>query len=126
MTARTPSMLPEPPKEALARAAEGDSAAFGEIVGMMIRYPYTPACRLGGDRIEAEDHVQDVFVRLHRQFDRYDASRPFAPWFRTLAVRTILNNLRRTVPFPVDLREETLVAGEPAAGPSERLRAAMA
>lgn len=119
-------MLPEPPKEALTRAAGGDSGAFGEIVGVMMRYTYNLAYRMCGDRTESEDHVQNVFVRLHAQFDRYDTSRPFAPWFRTLAVRTILNGLRRTIPCPADIAEETLPADEPAAGPSERLRAAMA
>ena len=118
-------MLPEPPKEALARAAGGDSGAFGEILGVMMRYTYNLAYRMCGDRSESDDHVQNVFIRLHGQFDRYDASRPFAPWFRTLAVRTILNALRKTIPFPADLHEETILADEPVE-PSERLRAAIA
>ena len=119
-------MLPEPPRDALARAASGDPDAFGEIVETMMRYTYNLAYRMCGDRVESEDLVQDVFLRLHGQLDRYDPGRPFAPWFRTLAVRTMLNRLRKTIPFPSDLHEDAVTTEfTPPRDPSERLRAAL-
>jgi RNA polymerase sigma-70 factor (ECF subfamily) len=119
-------MIPEPSRDALARAAGGDADAFGEIVETLMRYTYNLACRISGDRVGAEDLCQEVFLRLHRQLDRYDAARPFGPWFRTLAVRTILNGLRRSVPFPSDLPEDAVVTEfAPPREPSERLRRAV-
>jgi RNA polymerase sigma-70 factor (ECF subfamily) len=119
-------MIPEPSRETIARAAAGDAEAFGSIVGTLMRYTYNLAARMCGDRSEAEDLAQDVLVRLHGRLDRYDLDRPFAPWFRTLAVRTILNALRKNVPYPSDLREDAVTTDFSAPRePSERLRAAL-
>ena len=44
---------------------------------------------------EAEEVVQDVFLRYWRRAGQYDSSRgPFRPWFTTLARNHILNLLR--------------------------------
>lgn len=119
-------MIPEPPREAVARAASGDPEAFGEIVNLMMRYTYNLARRMCRDAAGSEDLVQEIFLRLHGQFDRFDLARPFAPWFRTLAVRTILNSLRKTIPFPAEIHDDALSSGFDAPRePADRLHAAL-
>lgn len=45
-------------------------------------------------REDAEDLVQDAFARTWRELRRYDAARPFAPWFFTI-LRNVARNASR-------------------------------
>lgn len=80
---------PEP--EVLRRAMSGDESAFAAVVNACGGLVLNLAWRMVRDRQEAEDLSQEVFLRLHRAFDRYDPSRPFLPWFRRLAVNMMIN-----------------------------------
>ena len=111
------------PREVLERAARGDAAAFEEIVRRFERPVYSLVYRLTGDKEGARDLAQDVFLKAWRNLPRYDASRPFAPWFLKLAANLAINareaaKLRKTVPLeePPAPRPET---------PDEELRAAV-
>ncbi len=79
----------EPADEILARmAAGGDGAAFETLVqrhyGDCLRY----AMRLLGSRHDAEEVVQDTFVRAHRSLPRYENRHRFRAWlFRILVNR---------------------------------------
>jgi RNA polymerase sigma-70 factor (ECF subfamily) len=55
------------------------------------------------DRSRAEDIVQGVFIRVYRQIDTFDASRPFRPWF----IRLVVNEALRVTTGRIDLSFET-------------------
>jgi RNA polymerase sigma-70 factor, ECF subfamily len=82
---------------------------------------YSMAYRLCGDRDEARDLAQDVFVRVYRNLDRY---RPgtFEGWLYRITRNLFLDRVRRRnrlrlEPLPVgDWREPR----EPGPGPAER------
>ena len=80
------------------RAKRGDEQAFIQIVEF-----YYPRClrfarnMLGNDQ-DAEEAVQDAFVRVHDSFPRFREDARFDPWhFRILAnrCRTLLARSRR-------------------------------
>jgi RNA polymerase sigma-70 factor (ECF subfamily) len=80
------------------RAKGGDEQAFIEVVEF-----YYPRClrfarnMLGSDQ-DAEEAVQDAFVRVHDSFPRFREDARFDPWlFRILAnrCRTLLARSRR-------------------------------
>ena len=48
-----------------------------------------------GDPVQADDAVQEALVRLMRFADRFDPSRPFRPWLKTLLRRTCHDVRRR-------------------------------
>jgi RNA polymerase sigma-70 factor, ECF subfamily len=73
------------------RARGGDPAAFADLVRHYQDAIYGLAYRLTYDRELARDIAQDVFLRLHRSWDKYDTARPFQPWFMTLATNHALN-----------------------------------
>jgi RNA polymerase sigma-70 factor (ECF subfamily) len=81
-------MSPMTDAELVIRAVAGDAGAFEELV---IRHH--PAClrfaaHLLGDRIEAEDVVQETLVRAHRSLARYQERQQFRAWlFRILVNR---------------------------------------
>jgi RNA polymerase sigma-70 factor, ECF subfamily len=82
---------------------------------------FTMAYRLTGDRDEARDLAQDVFVRVYRNLDRY---RPgtFEGWLYRITKNLFLDRMRRRkrvrlVPLP---EEDWRQPSESAPGPAER------
>lgn len=95
--------------ELVRRARGGDDASFGLLVERyyprLLRY----GIRMLGSRADAEEAVQDTFVRAHRSLARYEEQSRFGPWlFRILInqVRTLGAKRRRRertfVPFSVE------------------------
>lgn len=74
------------PDSTIARARLGDAAAFAELV----RHYYPRALRFArnmlGDLADAEDAVQEAFLRVHAALPRYAESGRFEAWlFRIVA-----------------------------------------
>jgi len=89
--------------ELLAAAAGGDGAAVGVLVRRYIRAATLLATQLMGDRDEADDVVQDAFAVALRNARRFDAQRPFPPWFFAIVRRLAANRRSR------DRRRERLL-----------------
>lgn len=83
-------------------ATGGDLDAFEELVRRLQRRVYGFAYQHLRDLDEAYDLTQEIFVKLFRNLARYDAQRPFEPWFWKLAVNTTINYRRKRVPMPTD------------------------
>src|SRR5438445_9192366 len=84
------------------QATGGDLEAFEEVVRRMQRRVYGFAYQHLRDLDEAYDLTQEIFVKLYRNLARYDADRPFEPWFWKLAANTTINYRRKRVPTPTD------------------------
>ncbi|MDQ6898209.1 MAG: sigma-70 family RNA polymerase sigma factor [Candidatus Dormibacteraeota bacterium] len=83
----------------LARLAQhGDLPAFEEVVHRFQSRVFRLAYQYLQDRDEAQDLAQEIFVRLYRQLQRYDPTRPFEPWFWKLAGNVAASYLRRRPP----------------------------
>lgn len=94
------------------RASRGDLDAFEALVRSYQRRVYGFAFQHLRDPVEAQDLAQEIFLRLFRNLARYDAERPFDPWFWRLAANTSINYARRRVPSP---QEPPDIAGPEAA-----------
>ena len=86
----------------ITQATGGDLDAFEELVRRLQRRVYGFAYQHLRDLDEAYDLTQEIFVKLFRNLARYDAERPFEPWFWKLAVNTTINCRRKRVPMPTD------------------------
>jgi RNA polymerase sigma-70 factor (ECF subfamily) len=72
----------------LARACAGDHAAFATLVEAYYPRALRFATQLLGDAHDAEEVVQDSWLRVHDALPRFIAGAPFDPWFfRILANR---------------------------------------
>jgi RNA polymerase sigma-70 factor (ECF subfamily) len=113
---------PPADEEALVeRARDGDSGAFDELVRRYMARAFRVAYRLLGHREDAEDLVQDAFVRALEKLDTFERGRPFAPWFFRLLTNRGLNArksraLRQTSAVP----DEAAAPGESPAESAER------
>jgi len=83
----------------LARLAlKGDQQAFAEIVGLYQDKLYHMAYRMLGSRQEAEDVVQDTFLRVYKNLDRYDDTMKFSTWIYRIATNLCIDRLRKRKP----------------------------
>jgi RNA polymerase sigma-70 factor (ECF subfamily) len=99
-------------QELVHRACGGDDASFGLLVERyyprLLRY----GVRMLGSRADAEEAVQDAFVRAHRSLSRYEERAQFGPWMFRIVLnqcRTISAKRRRRdrtfVPFTLEARD---------------------
>lgn len=91
----------------VARAQRGDATAFDSLVRRHLPGALVAAERLLGDHSDAEDLVQDAFLRALDRLPLLDPQRPFGPWFFTLLRNLGINQLRarrvrHTEPEPPD------------------------
>lgn len=89
------TVAPAPEEALVRRVLAGDRAAFETLVSRYHRIVFAIAFRMTGNRAEAEDVSQEVFLRLYRGLRQFDPSLPFAPWVRRIAGNAALNHLRR-------------------------------
>ena len=82
-------------RAAMVRLAQGDSAALEEIYSATRVKLFGICYRILGDRKEAEDALQDVYVNLWQRADRYDPQRasPIS-WLATFARNRAIDRLR--------------------------------
>jgi RNA polymerase sigma-70 factor, ECF subfamily len=97
------------------QATGGDLDAFEELVRRLQRRVYGFAYQHLRDSDEAHDLAQEIFVKLYRNLGRYDADRPFEPWFWKLAANTTINYRRRRVPVPAEPSDEAADQTKPLA-----------
>ncbi|OXS59335.1 RNA polymerase sigma factor SigW [Cohnella sp. CIP 111063] len=86
----------KPVETRLARLAlKGDQRAFAEIVDMYKDKLYHLAFRMTGNRQEAEDVVQETFLRVYKNLDRYDENQKFSTWIYRIATNLCIDRLRK-------------------------------
>lgn len=79
---------------AVARAKEGDQEAFRTLVERHSRSLFSLAYRLMGNEQDAEDVVQETFLRAYKQIQRYDGRASFYTWIYRIAANYALDLLR--------------------------------
>ena len=82
--------------ESLACEARGGSATAFEELARRYQVPVLRFLQRRGCR-EAEDVVQETFLRAYRSMATYRDGRPFKPWLFTIAHRLSIDAARRTM-----------------------------
>lgn len=109
------------------RLADGERAALSEVYRATHAKLFGIVLRILGDRRDAEDTIQDVYVALWQKAKRYDPARasPIS-WLAVVARNSAIDRLRRragrgasapveaaeAIPDPVPLAEEQMVDAE--------------
>ena len=79
---------------AIEKARSGDREAFRLLVDRHSRSVFRLAFRMTGNQQDAEDVVQETFLRAYRQLDRYQARASFATWLFRIAANYSLDLIR--------------------------------
>ncbi|MDE2750698.1 MAG: sigma-70 family RNA polymerase sigma factor [Chloroflexota bacterium] len=81
--------------EWVTRAKSGDQDAFAELVYLFQDPVYNLCYRMLGESGEAEDATQETFLRVFRNLERYDTTRPFKTWLLSIASNHCIDRLRK-------------------------------
>jgi RNA polymerase sigma-70 factor (ECF subfamily) len=82
--------------ELVARARDGDADAFSALVARHQQAAFRVAWLIARDPGEAEDAVQEAFVKAWRAMPRFRADAPFRPWILRIASNEARNRARST------------------------------
>jgi RNA polymerase sigma-70 factor, ECF subfamily len=86
--------MPEHDAAAVALARGGDSDAFRQLVERHGRSVYKVAFRITGNAADAEDVVQETFLKAYRQLDRFEERASFGTWLHRIAWNCSVDLLR--------------------------------
>jgi RNA polymerase sigma-70 factor (ECF subfamily) len=81
--------------ELFERTSNGDEAAFVEIVERYKDYLYNFIRRIVSDSVEAEDLLQQTFLKVYRKSLDHTRIRNFSSWIFTVAANLARDELRR-------------------------------
>ncbi|HRV80946.1 MAG: sigma-70 family RNA polymerase sigma factor [Planctomycetes bacterium] len=82
--------------ERLVRAAQaGDQDAFGQLVGRHQARAWRVARGLVGSDEDAQDLVQEAFLRVFRGLDRFDFQYAFSTWLYRIVTNLCIDHLRK-------------------------------
>jgi len=88
------------------RAQEGDSGAFSELVLSHQQFAYNVALRAVNNNQDAEDIVQEAFVRAWRSLSHFRRDARFRTWLYRIVMNLCYNQLPRLRNEPEMLDED--------------------
>ncbi|MFH0804110.1 MAG: RNA polymerase sigma factor [Candidatus Zambryskibacteria bacterium] len=116
-------MAQEDDNEIVGAYLSGDLASFGVIIERHLGSVYNFVSRLSGDKDEANDITQEIFIKVWKNLKKFDTNKNFKTWILAIARNTVIDWFRKkkSISFsqlnPPDRNEisfeETLVDVEP-------------
>lgn len=82
--------------KAASRPSGDQTQLFESLMRDSHRSAYSLALRLTGNPSEAEDLVQEAYLRAFRFFHRYDTSLPFTSWLYRILTNAHIDSVRRS------------------------------
>ena len=86
----------DPDAEVMLRAKAGDQSAFDFLVQKYRRPMVSFMFRMARNAAAAEDLAQEVFLRVYRSRENYEASAKFTTWLYRIATNLAVNHARDT------------------------------
>ena len=87
--------LQDPDQDLIHRCQAGDQPAFNQVVLKYRNRVMGIATRMLGDRVEAEDLAQDVFVKVYRALQGFQGEALFSTWLYRITANSCLNQIRK-------------------------------
>ncbi|HEX6899602.1 MAG TPA: sigma-70 family RNA polymerase sigma factor [Thermoanaerobaculia bacterium] len=101
----------------------GDMQAFDEVYERFGEMVYNLALRLAGNREEAADLTQEIFLRIYRHLGSFGGRSTLKTWVFRIAINHCRDRLSRHVPtmqsIDADPEEGSVMIADPSRGPEE-------
>jgi len=91
---RLTNRMPQTDAATVALARDGNSEAFRALVERHSRAVYRLAHRMTGNPSDAEDVVQETFLKAYRQLGRFESRANFSTWLHRIAVNCSIDLIR--------------------------------
>ena len=89
------SLQDVPDDELVRRAQQQDDVAYGELVRRYQRKMYALAYNMTSSKEDAEDLVQDVFIKAYKSLKYFQGNASFYTWVYRIAVNKSINHLKK-------------------------------
>src|SRR3954447_12358830 len=86
--------MPQTDATTVALARDGDSEAFRALVDRHSRAVYRLAPPMTGSPQDAEDVVQETFLKAYRQLGRFESRANFGTWLHRITVNCAIDLIR--------------------------------
>lgn len=73
------------------RCKKRDKNAFVELFKRYEKYVYSLCYRYTYDEQDSMDMVQEIFIKVFKNIDKFQEHMPFHPWIRKITVNTCIN-----------------------------------
>lgn len=93
-------------EELIANYLEGDEKALVILIERYLKPIYSFTCRLVGDRREAEDVTQEVFIKVWRNLKKFKPGYKFKTWVFSIAKNSSFDFLRKKKAIPFSILED--------------------
>ncbi len=105
----------------LRKVARNDTGALAELIRRHQARLYHLAYRLLKDPLEAEDALQEVFLKVHENAHRFEPKASVSAWLHRITANHCLNLLRARRPQESLDQEDSVVLPDPGASPLQAL-----
>jgi len=85
---------------------KGDRKAQTHLYTVFYKKVYNTCFRILQNQYEAEDAMQESFIKAFSQLDKYEKGAPFESWILRIAINTAIDKLRENKPEWVNYEEE--------------------
>ncbi len=110
--------MTDPDREIVDAVRAGESRRFSVLVDRHRDRAMTLAVRLVGERVEAEELVQDSFLRAFRSLDGFRGDARFSTWFYRILYNVCMTRVRRRRVLPMtDAGDDPSIGGPEWADP---------
>jgi len=106
----------------------GDKDAYGALVGRYLQNVFRVAFRITGDEADADEVVQEAFMRGYQGLERFESRANFGTWIYRIAVNCALNHVGRRkagtnlqIAEDADPAQQQVQLADTAAGPERHL-----
>jgi RNA polymerase sigma-70 factor (ECF subfamily) len=113
---------------AIQAVLSGDKEMYGTLVVRHSASLFRVAFRITGNEADAEDVVQEAFLRGYRKLDGFESRSDFSTWIYRIAVRCALDRVKRrnldragTVGEESDPEQDEVQVADGCAGPDRLL-----
>jgi RNA polymerase sigma-70 factor (ECF subfamily) len=110
--------------ETMRAVLSGDKEAYGALVARHSRTLFRVAFRITGNEADADEVVQDAFVRGYRKLEGFESRSNFGTWIYRIAVRCALDKIggrkasdESRIGDEDDREENEVQVSDPSAGP---------
>ena len=83
------------PKDVLVQASQGDMEAFEKIYKAACGFVYSVALRITNSKEDAEDIIQDVFMKIYKNLKKFQFRSSFKTWLYRITTNIAINHYRR-------------------------------
>ncbi len=73
------------------------------------RYIYSVCYGYAGDKEDALDLTQEVYLKIYRAMQSFDEGKPLQPWIKRITVNTCINHAQRKRPLTEELTESSQI-----------------